>query len=114
ADKWMGKRFNSPNDLTIDLKGRIYFTDPRYVGNEKREIETESVYRLDPPNLLLPKKGEDNENPPVKKAGQGGWTVTQIISDVQKPNGIIISPDMKTLYLADSPGDAKGKRLLLS
>src|SRR5688572_27193974 len=49
ATLWKGKKFNSPNDLTIDTKGRIYFTDPRYVGNEPREIDTESVYRLDPP-----------------------------------------------------------------
>ena len=79
ADRWQGKRFNSPNDLTIDLRGRVYFTDPRYVGNEPREIDTESVYRIDPDG-----------------------TVTQIITDVQKPNGIILSPDFKTLYLADS------------
>jgi gluconolactonase len=89
ADKWMGKRFNSPNDLTIDLKGRIYFTDPRYVGDEKREIDTESVYRIDPDGK-----------------------VTQIISNVAKPNGIIIAPDMKTLYLADHA--PKGTRLLIS
>ena len=82
ADRWKGKRFNSPNDLTIDFKGRVYFTDPRYVGSEKREIETESVYRIDPDG-----------------------TVTQIISDLKKPNGIGLSPDMKTLYLAESnPG----------
>ena len=79
ADKWKGKRFNSPNDLTIDSKNRVYFTDPRYVGSEPREIDTESVYRIDP-----------------------NGTVTQIIGDVQKPNGIILSPDMKTLYLADN------------
>jgi gluconolactonase len=89
ADRWQGKRFNSPNDLTIDRKGRIYFTDPRYVGNEPREIDTESVYRIDPDG-----------------------TITQIITDVQKPNGIILSPDMKTLYLADS--NPKGNRHLLS
>jgi gluconolactonase len=82
ADRWQGKRFNSPNDLTIDARGRIYFTDPRYVGNEPREITTESVYRVDPDG-----------------------TVAQIITDVQKPNGIAIAPDMLTLYLADSnPG----------
>ena len=82
ADKWKDKRFNSPNDVTIDTKGRVYFTDPRYVGDEKREIDTESVYRVDPDG-----------------------TVEQIITDVQKPNGIVLSPDMKTLYLADSnPG----------
>src|SRR5262249_992801 len=79
AEKWQGKRFNSPNDLVIDVKSRVYFTDPRYVGNEPRELKTESVYRIDPDG-----------------------TVTQIITDVQKPNGIILSPDMKTLYLADS------------
>jgi gluconolactonase len=89
ADKWKGKRFNSPNDLTIDTKGRIYFTDPRYVGDEPREIDTESVYRID-------------------KDG----SVTQIIGDVQKPNGIMLSPDMKTLYLADN--NPKGDRLLLA
>jgi gluconolactonase len=91
ADKWKGKRFNSPNDLTIDRKNRIYFTDPRYVGDEPREIDTESVYRIDP-----------------------NGAVTQIISDVQKPNGIILSPNMDVLYLADSPVEPKGKRLLLA
>jgi gluconolactonase len=79
ADKWKGKRFNSPNDLTIDPKGRVYFSDPRYVGDEPREIDTESVYRIDPDG-----------------------TVTQLITDVQKPNGIVLSPDLKTLYVADS------------
>lgn len=89
ADRWQGKRFNSPNDLTIDTKGRVYVTDPRYVGNEPRAIATESVYRIDPDG-----------------------TVTQIITDVQKPNGIILSPDMKTLYLADS--NPRGNQHLLA
>lgn len=89
ADRWDGKRFNSPNDLTIDPKGRVYFTDPRYVGNEPRAIDTESVYRIDPDGK-----------------------VTRIIADVEKPNGIILSPDLKTLYLADN--NPKGKRLLLA
>lgn len=89
ADRWQGKRFNSPNDLTVDFKGRVYFTDPRYVGKEPREIDTESVYRIDPDG-----------------------TVTQIVADVQKPNGIILSPDMKTLYLADN--NPEGHRYLLA
>ncbi len=89
ADKWKGKRFNSPNDLTIDTKGRVYFTDPRYAGSEPREIDTESVYRIDPDG-----------------------TVTQIIADVQKPNGILLAPDMKTLYLADN--HPTGNRHLLA
>ncbi len=91
ADKWNGKRFNSPNDLTLDAKGRVYFTDPRYVGDEKREIDTESVYRVDPDG-----------------------TVTQVITDVAKPNGIVISPDGKTLYLAENNPGAKGNRHLLA
>ena len=89
ADRWQGKRFNSPNDLTIDTKGRVYFTDPRYVGNEPREIDVEGVYRIDTDG-----------------------TLTRIISDVPKPNGIILSPDMKKIYLAES--DPKGKRRLLA
>lgn len=89
ADKFMGKRFNSPNDLAIDRKGRIYFTDPRYVGEEKRELDHESVYRIDPDG-----------------------TVTRIITDASKPNGIVLSPDQKTLYLAESHPDKKGKRQL--
>src|SRR5262249_1732330 len=89
ADKYQGKRFNSPNDLTIDTKGRVYFPDPRYVGDEPRELDTESVYRIDPDGK-----------------------VTRIISDVEKPNGIIIAPDMKTLYLAES--HPKKQRLLLA
>jgi gluconolactonase len=91
ADSWNKKRFNSPNDLALDAKGRIYFTDPRYVGDEPREIDSESVYRVDPDG-----------------------TVTQIITDVLKPNGIVLSPDQKTLYLAENNGDAKKDRLLLA
>jgi gluconolactonase len=91
ADSYMGKRFNSPNDLTLDAKGRIYFTDPRYVGNEKIELDHQSVYRVDPDG-----------------------TVTRIISDVQKPNGIVISPDQKSLYLAESNSDPKAGRFLLA
>ena len=91
ADRYAGKRFNSPNDLTIDSRGRVYFTDPRYVGSEPRELVTESVYRVDPDGK-----------------------VTRVIEDVQKPNGVVLSPDQKTLYLADSNNDPKGHRILLS
>jgi gluconolactonase len=89
ADKWNGKKFNSPNDLTPDARGRVYFTDPRYVGDEPREIDIEAVYRIDPDGK-----------------------VTQLITDVEKPNGIIVSPDMKTLYVADS--NPKGKQQLVA
>lgn len=89
ADHWDGKRFNSPNDLTIARDGRIFFTDPRYGGNEKREIDRESVYRID----------TDGK-------------VTRFIADVEKPNGVILAPDMKTLYVADS--NSRGARQLLA
>jgi gluconolactonase len=78
ADKYMGKRFNAPNDLCIDLKGRVYFTDPRYLGTEPRELEHRAVYRIDTDG-----------------------TVTEVTHDVEKPNGIALSPDQKTLYVAD-------------
>ena len=78
ADKYMGKRFNAPNDLAIDLKGRIYFTDPRYLGTEPRELEYRAVYRIE----------------------QGG-SVIEITHDCEKPNGIALSPDMKTLYVVE-------------
>ncbi|MCI0683426.1 MAG: SMP-30/gluconolactonase/LRE family protein [Gemmataceae bacterium] len=113
ADKWEGKRFNSPNDVTIDTKGRIYFTDPRYVAGDPLELDKESVYRIDPPSTPpLPKGGKQSETPPLAKGGKGGWKLSRIISDVTKPNGIILSPDMKTLYLAES--HPKGDRMLLS
>jgi gluconolactonase len=91
ADKFDGKRFNSPNDLTLDAKGRIYFSDPRYVGDEKRELDHESVFRVDPDGK-----------------------VTRVISDVTKPNGLVISPDGKTLYVAESNSDPKRDRKLFA
>lgn len=79
ADRWNGKRFNSPNDLAIDRRGRVYFTDPRYVGDEPREIDFEGVFLID-------RKGN------VKLATR----------DVQKPNGILVSIDNRHVYLADN------------
>jgi gluconolactonase len=78
ADKYMGKHFNAPNDLAIDLQGRIYFTDPRYLGDEPRELEHRAVYRLDASGNLV-----------------------EVTHDGEKPNGIALSPDQKTLYVAD-------------
>ena len=78
VDRFQGKRFNSPNDLVVDLRGRIYFTDPRYGGTEPRELQHEAIYRLDTDGLVL-----------------------EITSEVEKPNGIVLSPDQKTLYVGD-------------
>jgi gluconolactonase len=78
ADKYKGKRFNAPNDLVLDKKGRIYFSDPRYLGDEPRELKHRAVYRIDTDG-----------------------TVVEVTHDVEKPNGIALSPDGKTLYLID-------------
>jgi gluconolactonase len=91
ADKFEGKRFNSPNDLTLDVHGRIYFSDPRYVGAEKRELDHESVYRVD-----------------------ADGKVTRLTTDVKKPNGLVISPDGKTLYVSDNSGEPTGSRALVA
>ncbi len=92
ATSFGGKRFNSPNDLTLDSKGRIYFTDPRYTGSEPLELQRESVYRI-----------------------ETDGTVSEVIENVKKPNGIVLSPDGKTLYLAQSePTSGTGSRKLLA
>jgi len=83
ADKFEGKKLNSPNDIAIDGKGRIYFTDPRYSHRESMEMEKEAVYRIDPDGKL-----------------------TRVIDSLTRPNGILVTKDNKTLYVADnaSPG----------
>lgn len=78
ADKYQGKRFNAPNDLAIDRQGRIYFSDPRYLGAEPRELEHRAVYRID-----------------------ADGKVVEVTHDVEKPNGVALSPDQKTLYVVD-------------
>lgn len=78
AERFRGKRFNAPNDLAIDRRGRIYFTDPRYLGSEPRELEHRAVYRIDP-----------------------GGKVSEVTHALEKPNGIGLSPDERTLYVAD-------------
>lgn len=78
ADKYQGKRFNAPNDLCLDREGRIYFTDPRYLGDEPRELEHRAVYR-------------------INKDG----SVIEVTHDIAKPNGIAITPDGKHLIVAD-------------
>src|SRR5579885_367328 len=78
TDRYMGKRYNAPNDLSIDTKGCIYFTDPRYLGDEPRELEHRAVYRVDTDG-----------------------SVVEVTHDCEKPNGICLSPDGKTLYVVD-------------
>ena len=78
ADKYGGKRFNRPNDLWIDPAGGVYFTDPVY-GSAKLVQDGYHVYYLSP----------------------DGKKITRVINDLNKPNGIIGTPDGKILYVAD-------------
>ncbi len=79
-DRFNGRRFNAPNDLVIDKNGRIFFTDPRYIGPEPMEFDLMCVYRIEPDGA-------------IHRA-----TTTQIT----KPNGVHLSPDGKTLYVAET------------
>ena len=80
ADRYNGKRLNSPNDIVVKSDGSIYFTDPPYgISPDQQEQEVNGVYRLSP-------KGE----------------LTLLASDFDRPNGLAFSPDEKRLYIADS------------
>lgn len=79
ADQYKGKKLNSPNDLWIDAKGGIYFTDPRYGKTDDIEQDGMHVY------YITPKK---------KK-------LIRVIDDMQRPNGVIGSKNGKKLYVVD-------------
>jgi gluconolactonase len=93
ADRFEGKRFNSPNDLAIDRHGRIWFTDPRYGDREGMELDHESVYRLE---------SRDDQS----------WTVQRMTFDTTRPNGILVTPDLQTVYVAQSDHGETAKREL--
>jgi gluconolactonase len=86
ADHYEGKRFNSPNDLTMDSKGRVYFTDPRYGNRDDMEMKVEGVYRIDAP----------------------GKVVRIIAAEVDRPNGILVTPGDRYLYVADNNNNNRG------
>ncbi len=90
TERFEGKRYNAPNDVCVDIHGRIWFTDP-YYGEDRNSLELshESVYRID-------------------TNGQVTRVVTQPAID--RPNGIAITPDAKTLYLIDSHPKPGGNR----
>ncbi|MEM9480116.1 MAG: SMP-30/gluconolactonase/LRE family protein [Verrucomicrobiota bacterium] len=83
TSEYNGARYNKPNDLWIDPKGGIYFTDPNY-GRQEMTQDGEHVYYI---------------NPARDK-------VIRVADDFNKPNGLIGTPDGKTLYIAD-PGEGK-------
>lgn len=78
-----GKHLNGPNDLWRDQKGGIYFTDPYYHRNywasgHKQELSVEGVYYVNP-----------------------SGTIVRVIDDLNKPNGIVGSPDGRFLFVSD-------------
>jgi gluconolactonase len=81
ADSYSGKPLNGPNDVTIDGKGRLYFTD----------LSGAAVYRIDGPGRIA-----------------------RILAapDIQRPNGIQVSPDDRTLYLVEANGAQGGARMI--
>jgi gluconolactonase len=102
ADRYGGVRFNEPNDLWIDPQGGIYFTDPAYRSAAVQDGE--DVYYLSPDRSR----------------------VERVVRDMVKPNGLVGTPDGKTLYIADwaagrtyayavhADGSLSGKRLFVS
>ncbi len=90
TERYDGKRYNSPNDVCADAKGRVWFTDPRYGADRSDlEMDVEGVYRIDPDGK-----------------------VTRVLDqkEMQKPNGLALTPDGKTLYLIDSNPQPGGNR----
>ena len=97
TERYEGRRYNQPNDLTVDSKGRIYFSDPRYGSREGMEIvdaegrTIEGVYRID----------------------VDGRVARIIGRELERPNGLLVSADDRYLYVADNNNStADGARKL--
>jgi len=87
ADKWQGKRLNSPNDVVVKSDDSVWFTDPAYgIDSDNEgdratpEIDGCHVYRVDPHS----------------------GAVDRVIDDMVRPNGLAFSPDETVLYVADT------------
>ncbi|HWD99239.1 MAG TPA: SMP-30/gluconolactonase/LRE family protein [Bryobacteraceae bacterium] len=101
ADNFEGKRLNIPNDIVVDLAGRIWFTDPFYEGaagpwsfdRSHKELPHDSIYRLDP------------------QAG-GAYSIQRVTFDTTRPNGLLFSLDYRVLYVAQSGREKQEKRQL--
>ncbi len=101
ADGFESQQLNIPNDLAIDLQGRVWFTDPYYEGaggpwsedRANKELDHDSVYRLD-------------------ARPDGAWSITRVTFDTTRPNGLLFSLDHQTLYVAQSGRNPDEKRHL--
>jgi gluconolactonase len=96
AARFEGQRLNSPNDLAFDHQGRLWFTDPRYGDMvDDLELDHQSIFRLENQSS----SGDD-------------WTITRVTFDTTKPNGLLISQDQQSLYVAQSDhGDGEAREL---
>lgn len=91
ASAYEGKRLNQPNDVTFDSQGRLYFTDRPRANPMPDQTGVHGVYRIDTDG-----------------------SVQRILTDpdIEKPNGIVISPDDSTLYLIEAHPDAGKARMI--
>lgn len=93
TDRFGGQRFNSPNDICVDVRGRIFFTDPCYGDRSQMEMTIEGVYRIDLDGRVV-----------------------RILQqpDVERPNGLAVTQDCKRLYVVDSCPTPGGNRKIWS
>ena len=96
TDTFDGKKYNQPNDLTIDSKNRIYFSDPRYGSRQDMQ--------------LLDENGKTIEG--VYRIDLGGKVTRAIGREVERANGVLVSADDKYLFVADNNNDLGGARKL--
>lgn len=87
ADRYDGKRLNSPNDVVVRSDGAVFFTDPPYglpggLGGPHAELDFSGVYKIAPDGAMR-----------------------LLVDDFDKPNGLAFSPDETKLYIADTDGN---------
>lgn len=82
ADSYNGNRIDGPNDLVVDQQGGLYFSDSQFIAGGEKKQETPAVYYVD-----------------VK------GNITRVIDDIAFPNGLGLSPDGSTLYVANTEGE---------
>jgi gluconolactonase len=93
TDRYQGLRYNSPNDICVDGRGRIYFTDPCYGDRSKMEMPQEGLYRIDLDGRVV----RIREQPTV-----------------ERPNGLAVTQDAKRMYVVDSCPTPGGNRKIWS
>jgi sugar lactone lactonase YvrE/dienelactone hydrolase len=96
TDSFGGKKYNQPNDLTIDSKGRIYFSDPRYGPRDDMQQKDD--------------KGQTIEG--VYRIDTDGKVSRVIGREVERANGVLVSADDKFLFVADNNNGPGGARKL--